>query len=192
MLLTQMECEFTVAALHSPKLTAERAEAEGIKETAATNLAGVGNSFARPRLRPLIEKDNLGAVDDIGLNGGDVNVFLNLVHPNHIMVRRPPYLNNVMVSVVNEAIGAESIPHTIQAEHVAFTLTGISMKLARSEVVGLEHWTQPWRTQIDTILVHCNHRTDHRDLLLLGLDNPNVGLLIIDSQFVQLSCLKAR
>lgn len=35
-------------------LAAEGAESEGIKETAATNLASISDAFARPRLRALI------------------------------------------------------------------------------------------------------------------------------------------
>ncbi|KAK3020314.1 hypothetical protein RJ639_046526 [Escallonia herrerae] len=69
-------------------LTAERAEREGIEEAALADMAGVGDTFTRPGLRALIEEDNLGTVDDIGLNPCYVQIILlYLGHPYHIVVR---------------------------------------------------------------------------------------------------------
>jgi hypothetical protein len=68
-------------------LASKRAEAERIKEAALTDMASVGNTFTRPRLRPLIQEHNFCTVDDVGLDLCYVQVFLNFRHPNHIMVR---------------------------------------------------------------------------------------------------------
>lgn len=67
-------------------LATKRAESEGIKEAALTDFTGVGDSFARPRLRPLIQENNSSTVDNVGLDSTDVQMLLNLIHPNHIMV----------------------------------------------------------------------------------------------------------
>jgi len=67
-------------------LTTKRAEAEGIKEAAITDLAGIGDPFSGPWLRPLIQEHNLGTVDNVSLNACDVQKFLYLRHPYHIMV----------------------------------------------------------------------------------------------------------
>lgn len=68
-------------------LAAKRAEAEGIEEAAIADLAGVGDAFARPRLRPLVQENNLSAVDYVCLNRAYVQKLLNFIHPNNIMVR---------------------------------------------------------------------------------------------------------
>lgn len=49
-------------------LATERAEAEGVKEAALADFAGVGDTFARPRLWPFVEEHHLCTVDNIGLN----------------------------------------------------------------------------------------------------------------------------
>lgn len=59
-------------------LAVERAEAEGIEEAALADFAGVGDAFAGPRLRPFVQEDDSSAVDNVGLNAGDVQNFLNL------------------------------------------------------------------------------------------------------------------
>lgn len=73
-------------------LAAERAEAEGIEEAALADFAGVGDAFAGPRLRPFVQEDDSSAVDNVGLNAGDVQNFLNLWYSYHIVVRRPSNL----------------------------------------------------------------------------------------------------
>jgi len=67
-------------------LTTKRAEAEGIKEAAVTDLAGIGDPFSRPWLGPFIQEHNLGTVDNVSLDACYVQKFLNLRHPYHIMV----------------------------------------------------------------------------------------------------------
>lgn len=67
-------------------LTAERAEAEGIEEAALTDLAGVGDSLPWPRLRPLVQEDDLRAVYNVRLYSTDVQHFLYLRDPYHVMV----------------------------------------------------------------------------------------------------------
>lgn len=49
-------------------LAAKRAESEGVEEAPLTNFTSVGDTFARPRLGPLIQEHNFGAVDNVGLN----------------------------------------------------------------------------------------------------------------------------
>lgn len=70
----------------SHNLAAERAEAEGVKEAALAYFAGVGDAFSGPRLRTFVQEHNSGAVDNVGLDSSDVQHFLYLRNPNHIMV----------------------------------------------------------------------------------------------------------
>jgi hypothetical protein len=68
-------------------LATQRAETEGIKQATLTNFAGVGDTFAGPRLGPFIQEHDLCTVDNVGLNRCDVQILLNLRNSNHIMVR---------------------------------------------------------------------------------------------------------
>lgn len=56
--------------------------------------AGVGGAFSRPRLgaAALVQKHNLGAVDNVGLHTSDIQILLNLTNPDYIVIRRSPYL----------------------------------------------------------------------------------------------------
>jgi hypothetical protein len=74
-------------------LAAKRAEAEAIiNEATIANLAGIGHSFPRPRLRPLIQEDDFSTIDHIGLDPTYIKILLYLIHPYNIMIRRSPYL----------------------------------------------------------------------------------------------------
>lgn len=75
-------------------LAAEGAESEGIWEAAVADFAGEGDALPRSGLGALIQEHNLGAVDDVCLNAGDVDVSLDLVHPNHVVVRGSPNLQS--------------------------------------------------------------------------------------------------
>lgn len=67
-------------------LATEGAESEGIKEASVTDLAGIGDTFSRPRLRPLVQEDNLCTVYYVCLDPCNVQIFLNLRHPYYIMI----------------------------------------------------------------------------------------------------------
>lgn len=77
-------------------LAAKGTEAEWIEEATLADLAGVGDSFSRPRLRAFIQEDDSCAVDNVGLDTGDIQHFLNLRNPDHIMVWWSPYLSMQM------------------------------------------------------------------------------------------------
>ena len=84
-------------------LAAEGAEAETVEEAAPADLAGVGDALARAWLRPLVEEHHARAVDDVRLHAGDVQHLLYLRHPDHVVVRRPPYLIQTNPSVTGSA-----------------------------------------------------------------------------------------
>lgn len=75
-------------------LAANGAECEGVEEAAIADAAGIGGSFSRARLRAaaLIQEYNFGAVDNVGLNPGDIQVFLDFPHSNYIMIWWSSYL----------------------------------------------------------------------------------------------------
>lgn len=156
----ERECELVVAPLHSVQLAAEGTESEGIWEAAVADFAGEGDALPRSGLGALIQEDNLGAVDDVCLNAGDVDVSLDLVHPNHVVVRGSPNLNEAMILVVDGAVVAQGIAHAVQAEEVALALIGIHMNLARSEVISSQQRFQPWRPKI---LTPHSHKRAHHD-----------------------------
>ena len=74
-------------------LATERAKAKWVKEAALADLTCVGDTFARPWLRAFVQEHNPGTVDNVGLDSCNVQNFLNLRDPNHIMVWGPPYLS---------------------------------------------------------------------------------------------------
>lgn len=82
-------------------LAAEGAEAEGVEEAAVADLAGVGDALSGSGLRALVEEDDAGAVDDVRLNAADVQDLLQLRNPDHVVVRRPPYLPRPRNTSVN-------------------------------------------------------------------------------------------
>lgn len=73
--------------LHTSQLAANGTEPEGIQEAAAADLTGVGDALSRPRLWPLVEEDDFGAVDDVSLDVRNVYKFRHLRHPDHIVIR---------------------------------------------------------------------------------------------------------
>lgn len=73
-------------------LAAKRAESERIEEAAFADFTGVGDAFAGPRLRAFIQEYDSGAVNNVGLDAGNVEDFLNLRYPYDIVVRGPSNL----------------------------------------------------------------------------------------------------
>jgi len=67
-------------------LAAKRAESERIEEAAFADFTGVGDAFAGPRLRAFVQEYDSGAVNNVGLDAGNVEDFLNLRYPYHIVV----------------------------------------------------------------------------------------------------------
>lgn len=70
-------------------LAANGAESEGIEEATVTDTAGVGDAFARPRLRAaaLVQKHYLRTVDNVGLHPCDIQILLNLTYSDYIVIR---------------------------------------------------------------------------------------------------------
>lgn len=131
----EIESQFGVLP-NSSQLAAKGTEAERIRETAAANLAGVDNAFSRPRLRPLVQKHDFGAVDNVGLNAGNIYKFGDFRYPDHVVVRRSSNLDDVMIFVVGDAIRTESGSDAIQTVHIAFPLVGNPMNFAGDEEIG--------------------------------------------------------
>ncbi|CAL9156644.1 unnamed protein product, partial [Musa hybrid cultivar] len=75
-------------------LAAEGAEAEGVHEAPLADLADVGDALAGPLLGALVEEDDAGAVDNVGLNAGDVQHLLDLRDSDHVVVGRPSILGD--------------------------------------------------------------------------------------------------
>lgn len=59
-------------------LATKGAESERVKEASFADFTGIGDTFTRPRLRPLVQEDHSGTVDNVGLDSTDVQNFLNL------------------------------------------------------------------------------------------------------------------
>ena len=83
----------------SRHLASEGAEAEGVEQRAAADLAVVGGGgclagggAGAARLGALVEEEHPGAVDDVGLDAGDVEDVLHLGDADDVVVGGPPYL----------------------------------------------------------------------------------------------------
>ena len=80
-------------------LASEGAEAEGVEQRAAADLAVVGGGgclagggAGAARLGALVEEEHPGAVDDVGLDAGDVEDVLHLGDADDVVVGGAPYL----------------------------------------------------------------------------------------------------
>ncbi|CAL9077582.1 unnamed protein product, partial [Musa acuminata var. zebrina] len=140
-------------------LAAEGAEAEGVHEAPLADLADVGDALAGPLLGALVEEDDAGAVDNVGLHAGDVQHLLDLRDSDHVVVGRPSYLkpmpaeNHIssssqrfpMVAVTREAEGAQGAVHAVETVHITLALVGVSVPLALHEEARRQQRAQPRR-----------------------------------------------
>jgi hypothetical protein len=139
-------------------LAPEGAEAEVVEEAAGADLAEVGGGggglAAAPGLLllgPLVEEDDAGAVDDVGLHAGDVHEALDVGDPDDVVVGGAADLDGVVVAVgVREAEGAERARArgggAVEAEHVALAAAvRVAVRLAMREETRGEQRLQPAR-----------------------------------------------
>eukprot|EP00246_Nothoceros_aenigmaticus_P003795 TRINITY_DN14996_c0_g1_i1.p1 TRINITY_DN14996_c0_g1~~TRINITY_DN14996_c0_g1_i1.p1 ORF type:complete len:200 (+),score=19.39 TRINITY_DN14996_c0_g1_i1:913-1512(+) len=124
-------------------LRAKGAESEGIVEASLASLACVCDPLGRPRLRPFVQEDDPGAVDNVGLHTGDVQDLLYLGDTNYIVIGGAADLHNPVILVRGGAGGAERVADAIEAEEIALALVGESMVGAGGEEAGLEQRQQP-------------------------------------------------
>lgn len=130
------EAQLPISTLHPPELTTKGTKSKSIDKAPATNLAVIGDSFSGPRLRTFVQEHYLGTINNVRLNTRNVQISLNLIHPNHVMVRGSPNLNNTMVFVMGQTVRTEGITTTIQTIHIAFTFIGISMETTSNKVIS--------------------------------------------------------
>lgn len=139
-------------------LAPEGAEAEVVEEAAGADLAEVGGGGCRLAaapglllLGPLVEEDDAGAVDDVGLHAGDVHEALDVGDPDDVVVGGAADLDGVVVAVaVREAEGAERARArgggAVEAEHVALAAAvRVAVGLAMREEARGEQRLQPAR-----------------------------------------------
>jgi hypothetical protein len=130
----------------STYLTTKGTEAEGVQQAALTRLAGIGNSFGRPGLRPFIQKHHARAVDDVSLDACDIQHLLNLRDSNHIVVRRTSNLHNMVVLVLRQAKGANAAgASAFQTKEIAFAFVRDSVDPTRGKELRRQQWLQPSR-----------------------------------------------
>jgi len=141
-------------------LAPEGAEAEVVEEAAGADLAEVGGgggglaaAAGLLLLGPLVEEDDSGAVDDVGLHAGDVHEALDVGDPDDVVVGGATDLDGVVVAVgVREAEGAERAGArargggAVEAEHVALAAAvRVAVRLAMREEARGEQRLQPAR-----------------------------------------------
>ncbi|KAG6507730.1 hypothetical protein ZIOFF_033081 [Zingiber officinale] len=153
-------------------LAAEGTKTEGVNQAAVTDLAGPGDALAGPRLRALVQEDDAGAVDDVGLHAADVQHLLDLRHPDHVVAKRKRrwsidlYLDGVVVAVSEYADGAKSAVRAIEAVHVALAPVGMNrVLLALHEEASRQQRPQPRRPPVllpPTASLHLNHPEKRR------------------------------
>jgi hypothetical protein len=157
-------------------LASEGAEAEVVEEAAGAHLAEVGGRrrglASRPLLLgPLVEEEDAGAVDDVGLHAGDVHEALDVGHPDDVVVGGAPDLDGVVVAVglrqAQRAQGARARARrgAVQAEHVALAAAvRVAVRPAVREEARRKQRLQPARP-----LPRVRRRGDLLLLLLLLL-----------------------
>jgi len=144
-------------------LASEGAEAEVVEEAAGADLAEVGGrrrGLATAAaswlllLRPLVEEDDAGAVDDVGLHAGDVHEALDVGDPDDVVVGGAADLDGVVVAVAvceaQRAQGARARARgggaAVEAEHVALAAAvGVAVRLAMREEARGQQRLQPAR-----------------------------------------------
>ncbi|KAG6476390.1 hypothetical protein ZIOFF_065630 [Zingiber officinale] len=60
---------------------------EGIDKVMVADLTNSGDALVGPRLEALVEEDDAGVVDEVGLHAGEVEHLLDLQHSNHVVVQ---------------------------------------------------------------------------------------------------------
>lgn len=166
------ECQAWVPP-HSSQLAAEGAEAEGVGEAAAADLAGVGDALPGPRLRAAVEEHDLGAVDHVRLHVRYVDQLPHLRHPDHVVVRRPPNLDDVVVAVGGEAVGAEGVAGAAEAEEVALVLAQLRVRRARHEEARRQQRPQPRWPHVLLRLLRRRHRLAATAVVRARLHHPH-------------------
>ena len=68
------------------------------------DLASEGDAFAGSGLGALVQEDTLGAVNDICLNAGDVDVPLDFRDPDDIVVGRSADLDKAVILVAEGTV----------------------------------------------------------------------------------------
>lgn len=66
-------------------------------------------------------------------------------------------LNNMMILVLRQAVGAQGVPGTVQTVHIAFALVRVAMDFAVMEEAGSQERLQPRRPKILTLTHSINH-----------------------------------
>ena len=75
-----------VVAVNCHQFAVDGAEFDLVRQAAVAGVAVFGSTFAELRLGPGLEEDNLGAVDGVGLNVGDVQILLDVSDAHHVAV----------------------------------------------------------------------------------------------------------
>jgi hypothetical protein len=138
-------------------LAPERAESEVVEEAARADLAevrgrglpGAAAASGLVLLRALVEEDDAGAVDDVGLHAGDVEEALDVVDPDDVVVGGAADLDGVVAAVgVRQAERAERAGGgaAVEAEHVALAAAvRVGVRGAVREEARGEQRAQPAR-----------------------------------------------
>lgn len=97
-------------------LATKRTESEGVEETSVAYFTSVDDTLPLPRLRSLIEEDDLRTVDHVRLHTRNVQHLLDFIHSDHIMIGRSPNLQHQPIMIfrykIQSGTGKTEIPRT--------------------------------------------------------------------------------
>ena len=133
--------------LNSLKLAQDGAEAHGVSNAALTPLAVMRCALDDLRLRLGLQEDDLGAVDRVRLDVGQVYIFLDVGHAHHVAVGSAPHLDGSVTAVgVGELLRTQGAGlRAVEAELVALVLPRRVILTMREEKLAFHQLRQPRR-----------------------------------------------
>ena len=111
----------------------------------ASSLAGFAcvQTFGWLEQRPISEKDDSAAIDDVSLHARRVKVLLDVLGLDNIVVNVSPDLQHLVSRVVLQAVLAEGLAAARDAEEGAVVLLRVPMLLAHVKVVVADELEEP-------------------------------------------------
>lgn len=101
--------------------------------------------FAQLRLRAVVEKDDFGLIDYVGLHSTDIHILSDILGPHNVAVYVSTYLNYFVIGVAWKAMLAQ-LPRkitTLRAEKCALVLLVMAMGVARGKKLTIQQVLDP-------------------------------------------------
>lgn len=136
---------WVVVAVNCHQFAVDGAEFDLIREAAVASVAVLWRTFAELGLGAGLEEDDLGAVDGVRLNVGDIKVLLDVRNAHHVAVGGLAHLHGGVAGVqLMQALRAVGPRAAREAELVLLVLAG-GVLLAMPEKLCSQQLREPCR-----------------------------------------------